>query len=125
MLHAERVHGWMPRRNVQSTGVHFRDVGQQRGGHDAVTGGNGAEVAKQDSVGEMGQRVALHRSTSTGAVGRRKRGAAFARAGALARPRRSPVAVGSHCYASVSHSKTVCWATQGSGSSCSLISKFA
>src|SRR6267142_4729180 len=117
IFHAEGMHGRIASRSVEMPRIHLREMREKHCRVDAVPRDKRHQLPKEFRIAEMDQRMVVHESTSTGAFGWRKQGAAFARAGAFARPRQWRAAAGPHCRASVCHSKPVCTATAGSGMS--------
>jgi len=63
LAHAVGMHGRVAGRDVEPTRVHLGDVSQERRGGHAIVGDERSQVAKEDLVTEVGQRVFAHEKT--------------------------------------------------------------
>lgn len=59
----EGMHGRIARRDVEPTRVHLGNVGEERRGGEAILSDERSQIAKEDCVAEMGQRVVAHGKT--------------------------------------------------------------
>jgi len=107
--------------------VHLSDVSEQHGRDRTIPFHPNGKLVDEVRVTQMGQRIVTHCSTYTGAMDRRKQGAAFAWGAAsvhgagFAKPRRQRATGGQgagwphHDKAAAHYSKPVCSVTRGSG----------
>ena len=66
LFNAEGEHGRVPERRVELSGIDLSQVGEQEGHGASLLDNQSVGVAKEDFVTDMGQRVVVHSTTSSG-----------------------------------------------------------